>query len=360
MAHITADRVKETSTTTGTGAFTLAGAATGYRAFSAVCSVSDTVFYCIALQSGSEWEVGLGTYTSTNVLTRTTVLASSNAGSAVTFSAGTKDVFISAVAAQTSRPVNRQNFDASGTWTKPAGYGPNAIAYIQAWGGGGSGAKHASGGGGGGGGYNERWALLSSLGSTETVTIGSGGAQVTTASTAGNNGGNTTFGSWLTAYGGAGGSTANNGGGGGGQLSAGTNTVLAAGPFAVVYHNTTPGRPLVLIQSQGDMNTFQGGGGTSATATTGQAADAYMHGGGGGASSVNPNAGNSVYGGAGGGGLGGTGGTSSFGGNGGAGSSASAGTAGTQPGGAGGATNTGGNSGAGAAGRITVYVFDGY
>jgi len=106
MAHVTADRVKETSITTGTGAFTLAGAATGYRAFSAVMATSDTCFYCIALQSGSEWEVGLGTYSGVNTLTRTTVLASSNAGSAVTFSAGTKDVFITLAAAKILQTVD--------------------------------------------------------------------------------------------------------------------------------------------------------------------------------------------------------------------------------------------------------------
>ena len=93
MAHIRADRVKESSTTTGTGAFTLSGAATGFRAFSAVCATNDTVNYAIVLQGGSEWETGLGTYSSANTLTRTTVYASSNSGSAVNFSAGNKDVF---------------------------------------------------------------------------------------------------------------------------------------------------------------------------------------------------------------------------------------------------------------------------
>ena len=100
MAHITADRVRDTSTTTGTGAVTVSGTApTGYRTFSAVCATSDTFWYTIAHQTATEWEVGLGTYSSANTITRTTVLASSNAGSAVTFSAGTKDVFITMPAA---------------------------------------------------------------------------------------------------------------------------------------------------------------------------------------------------------------------------------------------------------------------
>lgn len=94
MAHISADRVKETTTTTGTGAITLAGAATGFRAFASVMAASDTCYYCI--QGGAEWEIGLGTFNTT--LARTTVLSSSNAGAAVNFSAGTKEVFIVAPA----------------------------------------------------------------------------------------------------------------------------------------------------------------------------------------------------------------------------------------------------------------------
>lgn len=98
MSHIVADRVKETTTTTGTGALSLAGAASGHRAFSAVCANNDTCFYAIAHQSAAEWEIGLGTWATGNSLTRTSVLASSNSGSAVSLSAGTKDVFITSPA----------------------------------------------------------------------------------------------------------------------------------------------------------------------------------------------------------------------------------------------------------------------
>ena len=92
MALVLKDRVKETTTTTGTGTVTLAGAVTGYQAFS-VIGDTNTTYYCIA--GGSEWEVGIGTYTlSGTTLARTTILSSSNAGSAVNFSAGTKDVFV--------------------------------------------------------------------------------------------------------------------------------------------------------------------------------------------------------------------------------------------------------------------------
>lgn len=96
MALVLADRVKETTTTTGTGAITLAGAATGYQAFS-VIGDGNTTYYCIAGQGTSEWEVGYGTYTSAgNTLSRDVVFGSSNSGAAVNFSAGTKDVFLTA------------------------------------------------------------------------------------------------------------------------------------------------------------------------------------------------------------------------------------------------------------------------
>lgn len=105
MAHISADRVKDTTTTTGAGTVTLANSApTGFRTFGSVLANGDTCFYCI--EAGAEWEVGLGTYaTSGTTLARTTVLASSNAGAAVNFSAGTKNVFLTAPASQFSNKV---------------------------------------------------------------------------------------------------------------------------------------------------------------------------------------------------------------------------------------------------------------
>ena len=94
MALVLADRVKETTTTTGTGTVTLLGASTGYQSFAAVGN-ANTTYYTIAGQTSSEWEVGIGTYTSSGTtLSRDTVLASSNSGSLVTFSTGTKDVFV--------------------------------------------------------------------------------------------------------------------------------------------------------------------------------------------------------------------------------------------------------------------------
>ena len=97
MALVLADRVKETTTTAGTGTVTLLGASTGFQSF-AVIGNANTTYYTIASQSGSEWEVGIGTYTSSGtLLARTTVLSNSSATqpSALNFSAGTKDVFVS-------------------------------------------------------------------------------------------------------------------------------------------------------------------------------------------------------------------------------------------------------------------------
>jgi hypothetical protein len=94
MALVLADRVKETTTTTGTGTVTLLGASTGFQSFAAIGN-GNVTYYTIAGQGTSEWEVGIGTYTSSGTtLSRTTVLASSNSGSLVNFSAGTKDVFV--------------------------------------------------------------------------------------------------------------------------------------------------------------------------------------------------------------------------------------------------------------------------
>jgi hypothetical protein len=93
MAFVLADRVRETTTTTGTGSVTLAGAVTGFQTFAAIGN-ANTTYYTIAGQGTNEWEVGIGTYTASGTtLSRDTVLASSNSGSLVNFSAGTKDVF---------------------------------------------------------------------------------------------------------------------------------------------------------------------------------------------------------------------------------------------------------------------------
>ena len=89
MALVVKDRVRENSTTTGTGTFTLSGAVSGFQTFSSAIGNGNTTYYCIVNQA--EWEVGLGTVGG-GTLSRDTVLSSST-GSKVSFTSGTKDVF---------------------------------------------------------------------------------------------------------------------------------------------------------------------------------------------------------------------------------------------------------------------------
>ena len=94
MALVINNRVRETTSTTGTGAVTLGGAVGGFQTFAAGIGNSNTTYYAISINSESEWEVGLGTLNGdSSTLTRTTVLESSNSDSAVDFSAGSKEVF---------------------------------------------------------------------------------------------------------------------------------------------------------------------------------------------------------------------------------------------------------------------------
>ena len=112
MALVVKDRVKETTATTGTGTLTLAGAVTGFQSFSSALSDGDTTYYAIFESSTGEWEVGLGTFTASGTtLARTTVLASSNAGSAVNLTAGSAEVFITQPATKSAY------FDGSGDFT---------------------------------------------------------------------------------------------------------------------------------------------------------------------------------------------------------------------------------------------------
>ena len=106
MALVLKDRVKETTTTTGTGTYTLAGAVTGFEAFSSVGDGNTTYYACT---DGTDFEVGIGTYTlSGTTLARTTILQSSNSDSAVSWSSGTKTIFC-------SQPAEKAVFlDASG------------------------------------------------------------------------------------------------------------------------------------------------------------------------------------------------------------------------------------------------------
>jgi hypothetical protein len=102
MALVINDRVKETTTTTGTGALTLAGAVTGFETFGTGVGNSNTTYYAVTLPGSSEFEVGLGTLNGdSTTITRTTVISSSNSDSAVNFSAGTKTIFCTLPASKT-------------------------------------------------------------------------------------------------------------------------------------------------------------------------------------------------------------------------------------------------------------------
>jgi len=123
MALVLNDRVKESTTTTGTGTVNLGGAATGFETFVAGVGNSNTTYYCIAGQGTAEFEVGIGTVTdaSPDTLSRTTILSSSNSDSAVNFSAGTKDVFCTLPASKTIREVDTALNTPTGTTAQRAG-----------------------------------------------------------------------------------------------------------------------------------------------------------------------------------------------------------------------------------------------
>lgn len=260
--------------------------------------------------------------------------------------------------------TDRQQFDASGTWTKP---GSGTVALMQIWGAGASGGRGGAGdggGGGGGGAYAEKLIALASLSASIAVTIGAGGTAISADDTDGNAGGNTTFGAYITAYGGGAGGGDNagdNGGGGGGGLT-------SAGSVASTTTGGAGGGPAgsiggVSTAAANNSNPFGGGGGGSANTGGG---GGLFGGGGGGAGETTASGqdgGFSVFGGGGGGGggdttAGGAGGTGIvYGGNGGAGAiDSNAATAGTAPGGGGGGSESA-NSGAGAAGRVTITVW---
>lgn len=241
--------------------------------------------------------------------------------------------------------ADEQNYTGHGTytWTKPAGYGAKSLSFIECVGAGASGGSYSggnpggTGGGGGGGSYKSLLILTSSLGATETVTVGTGGAAASS-NINGSNGGFTSFGTWVKAFGGTGGAGPGGnsvGGAGGGVAATATAATNAAG---------------------------LGGEGNGAPATAGASGnDGYYigGGGGGGAAGGGGNGGNSVYGGGGGGAsASGTGGSSSFGGAGGAGSNGGTATSGTAPGGGGGGVNSNGTSGAGADGQCKVTTWN--
>jgi hypothetical protein len=380
MAFVLKDRVKETTTTNGTGSVTLAGPVQGYQGFSSVGD-GNTTYYCIA--GVAEWEVGIGTY-SAGVLSRDTVLGSSANGDKVAFSSGVKDVFCTMPAPKVGQSVDVQDFTANGTWTKPQGAKLLHVVIISGGGGGGSGRVRTSsqtvsgGAGGGAGGRAEYWIPAASVANSISVVIGQGGAggtAVSTNNTDGNNGSagtQSTFGSYLVKPGsfGQGGSTATAAFGisGGGNFSVVSGLIGYAGSGG----SSPPGSNSGLggnPGSRGGMNPGGGGAAGGMTATIGYNGGAGGAGesilslstattAGGGAAGLTGDAGNganatdNIFGGSGGGG-----GASTLTGNGGNGGN------GGYPGGGGGgggsceASNTSGAGGNGANGFIRVTTF---
>ena len=386
MAFVLKDRVKETSTTTGTGTITLGGASAGYQGFSTVGN-ANTTFYSIVM--GTEWENGVGTYTSSgSALSRDTVLSSSNSGSLVNFSAGTKDVFVNYPAGRASlydtpsQSTGAFHIPVGTTDQRPTGasgmirintslgypewydgtnlkwqnfYGPPIIDYsvdylVVAGGGGGGGF-----GGGGAGGYRELTSQTVTNGTAYTITVGAGGSGTAVGSAKGTSGSNSVFSSTTSAGGGGGGafSDANaagasgGSGGGGGTDSSAPYTGRAGGSGDTPSTSPSQGNN----GGSGATGGAAGGGGGGASAVG--AAGSGSNGGNGGNGTASSISGSSVTrgGGGGGGGLsvrgaGGSGG----GGQGGispGGSGVASGTANTGGGGGGGYASAAGNGGSG-------------
>lgn len=237
---------------------------------------------------------------------------------------GARSVLISALSGLFGGTVDFQTFTGSGTWTKPS---TGTVTIILVWSAGGGGARGSNKGGGAGGGFSFRIIAKSSLGSTETVTVGAAGVGKTSTNGDGGDGGNSSFGSWLTVYGGKGGktSTSNTGSdyaGGGNAISAQTTPpFFEASTIATLKDNTGSSSNIVGAYPSQHGVFFGGAGGSG-------------------------NGGSSAFGGGAGGTGAGTGGTSQWGGAGGAGSSSGTGSTGSAPAGGGGGGNTAGGNGA--------------
>lgn len=126
MALVLKDRIKETTTTTGTGTYTLAGAVTGFEAFSEIGNSNTTYYACT---DGTDFEIGIGTYTASGTtLARTTILQSSNSDNAVNWSSGTRTIFC-------TLPAQKAVFlDAGNAVQGFTEQDPNALAFAIALG----------------------------------------------------------------------------------------------------------------------------------------------------------------------------------------------------------------------------------
>ena len=126
MAFVIADRVRETTTTTGTGTVNLLGAVTNFETFSANLSNSDTTYYAIVDNTNNDFEVGIGTFTASGTTLARSVIASSNSNNLVDFGVGTKDVFITVPASKIVVEDGSNNVSIGGTVTASAFSGSGA------------------------------------------------------------------------------------------------------------------------------------------------------------------------------------------------------------------------------------------
>lgn len=318
MAFKLPSRVLETTISTGTGALTLAGAVDSeHRAFADVLSNADTTFYFI--EGGGDFEIGYGTY-SGGVLTRTTVLKSSNSNAAVNWASGAKLIGIAPlgpsdldatnlgrlqgalgissfvqtllddanagafrVTAGAFGTVAKQVFTGAGTYTPTPGM---LYCIVEAVGGGGGGggcasdAAHRWGGGGGAGGYSRSLLTAADIGASKAVAIGAGGAGGTAGDNHGTGGGATTLGTTIVvANGGSGGNRGSTLGGGQGG-AAGTGNIVAA-PGATAESSGSAPATVFLHANPGASGPF-GAGGRGTLNSNGSAASGYGAGGGGG------------------------------------------------------------------------------
>lgn len=215
--------VRETTQTTGTGTYSLDGAATvdGITYRTGVAAIGSGTTSVWTARLGSSFETFIGTVTAGTpaMLTRSTILESSNANNAVSWGAGVKDIFIDAAAAvfhSLQSTMDTTLFASvkvtvrttTGTFTKDAKCLQARVRIVGAGGGGGGttatdGTESASGAGGGGGEYAEGYFTSATIGASQTVTIGAGGTAASGAN--GGTGGTTSFGALMTALGGSGG-----------------------------------------------------------------------------------------------------------------------------------------------------------
>jgi hypothetical protein len=392
MALVVKDRVQETTTTTGTGTVTLAGAVSGFQSFSAIGN-GNTTYYAIV--GATEWELGIGTYTSSGTtLSRDTVLSSSNSGSLVNFSAGAKNVFCTYSAVKSvgydiaststgslSLPVGTTAERPTGaagmiryntTTNNPEWYAASASQWLNfsqppnynveflviAGGGGGSLSNFATGGGAGGaggyrssvigemsgGGASAENQLNLTSGITYTVTVGAGGPDRT-------NGNNSVFDTVTSVGGGRGGGfnqvAAGNGGSGGGNAyqtgGAGSGTAGQgyAGGGTGDIGGGSGGGGAGGVGAGGSSSRIGGNGGAGVTSSiTGTAVDRAGGGGGGATSNYASPA------------VGGT--ATAGGGNGGANTSGSPGSANTGGGGGGPVGNGSSTGGQGGSGIVII------